>query len=283
MTKLPSSFTALVVWLLAMGIAACSQPAVSRSNHGATTVTLEPYVGRLVTVSVASGRTPLKLLFDTGGGQTLLTPQAAGKVGCAPRGRSVGYRMSGERVDLQRCDDVPLTLGGRSLKGPGVGVWDLSAVLPEEFPPVDGVLALDALGTLPFTLDLEGRTLSLESDSSLSARIAGASRVASRLATGVSGAELTVFVEARLGVGGWLLVDSGNLDAVQIAAHLGAPAAPHSDEPFQAEITVTGLEPAPAAARVRALIHDGALSEAFLRRWVWTFRLATGEVWARPR
>jgi hypothetical protein len=47
-------------------------------------------------------------------------------------------------------------------------------------------------------------------------------------------------------------------------------------------LTLDGLPPAEVPTRVRDIIHDGVLAESFLRGWVWTFRLARGEVWAAP-
>jgi len=49
-----------------------------------------------------------------------------------------------------------------------------------------------------------------------------------------------------------------------------------------ATLKIDGIPPTTGPLRVRELIHDGALSEAFLRAWVWTFQIASAEVWAAP-
>ena len=65
-----------------------------------TVLELQPYVGRLVTVTGRLNGDSLRLLFDSGGGETLLAPWVAADIPCEPAGRSVGFRMSGERVQL---------------------------------------------------------------------------------------------------------------------------------------------------------------------------------------
>jgi predicted aspartyl protease len=169
--------------LLAVALAATSfgEGPPPTGPAGDVSVRLEPYLGRLVTVSARLGQEPLRLLLDTGGGQTLITPQVAERLGCTPRGRSVGLRMTGERVEFRRCDAAPLEIGGRRLHGSEVAVWDVMAVLPKEVPPLDGVLALDRLAEQPFTLDLSGRTLTLESGASLERRVAGSGAPVSKL------------------------------------------------------------------------------------------------------
>jgi len=153
--------------------------------------------------------------------------------------------MTGERVEFRRCDAAPLEIGGRRLRGSEVAVWDVMSVLPKDVPPLDGVLALDRLAGQPFTLDLSGRTLTLESAASLDGRVAGMKRLEARVATG-------------------MLASTG------------------STPPSSGLLTLDGLPSAEVPTRVREIIHDGVLAESFLSRWVWTFRLATGELWAAP-
>jgi hypothetical protein len=243
-------------------------------------VPLVPYVGRLVTVAARLGGQSLTLLLDTGGGQTLITPQVAARLGCTPHGRSVGLRMTGERVEFQRCEAAPLQVGGRTVGGREIAVWDVMAVLPKDLPPLDGVLALDRFLDQPFTLQLGARTLVLESPSSLERRVRGIARVEVRAATGLAGADLTVFVKGSLGEPGWFLFDSGNLDVTRVAPHMFAPPGSVSSAPAEATLTLAGLVPVKVVTKVSEIVYDGVLAESFLRGWDWTFRLATGELWA---
>jgi hypothetical protein len=188
--------------------------------------------------------------------------------------------MTGDRVDFQRCEGLALEMGGRRLGSSEIGVWDVMAVLPKDFPPLDGVLALDRLADQPFTLDLPGRRLILESPGGLEERVAGMKRVEARTATGLSGRDLTVLVRGSLGESGWFLFDSGNLDLTQVAPHM-LPASAAAPPPSDAIVlTVAGLPPTRVPIRVRDVIYDGVLAESFLRDWIWTFRLATAELWA---
>jgi hypothetical protein len=268
-----------------VGVATTLSPWPPPASPGAParesiTLRLEPYVGRLLTVSAGLGPEKLTLLFDTGGGQTLITPRVAAKLGCTPHGRSVGLRMSGERVEFRHCESVTLEVGGRRFVRPQIAVWDVAAVLPKDFPPLDGVLALDTFADQPFTLSLAARTLTLESTETLERRIAGMRRVEARTATGLSGGDLTVFVRGALEEAGWFLFDSGNLDLVQAAPHMVHESGTVPRQLDAALLGLAGLPPVKVSVRIREIVHDGVLSESFLSEWIWTFRLATGELWA---
>ncbi len=255
---------------------ACSRAA----DDGSVAVPLEPYVGRLVTVSATLERERLTLLLDTGGGQTLITPLAAARIGCVPGGGSVGFRMTGERVAFEQCGPSVLEVGGRRFARPALAVWDVAALLPKNLPPLDGVLALDTFGSQPFTLELEAKRLTLESSRSLERRVAAMTPVQARVATGLSGADLTVFVRGAIDRPGWFLLDSGNLDLTLVAPHMVQKRVAVPSRLESAALSVDGLPTNRLPVGVREIIYDGVLSEAFLRQWTWTFRLASGQLWA---
>lgn len=278
---------AIIYAIITVGAMVGCEP-TSRSETGSVselpiTVPLEQYVGRLVTVTAMVGGDTVNLLLDTGGGQTLITPQVAEQLGCTPRGRSVGFRMSGERVEFARCDSVIVEIGGQSFEHPEIGVWDLMAILPEGLPRLDGLLALNTFADTPFTLDLDGQELTLETASSLEIRVRDMSPVRARVATGPSGGDVTVFVHGVIDAPGWFLLDTGNLDVVQVAQHLVGATGPVPREADSVTLTLTGLAPSETTIRIVDIIYDGTLSEQLLREWVWTFHLGTGDVWAAPR
>jgi len=191
--------------------------------------------------------------------------------------------MTGERISFEHCDVSALEIGGRRLPTRfGVAVWDIEAALPKDLPPLDGVLALDVFADQPFTLQLDAKTLTLESAISLERRVATMKRVQARIATGLSGGELDVFVRSTVDRPGWFLFDSGNLDDTRVASHMvkRSVAVPYQIE--SATLAVDGLPAGTVPLSVRELIYDGVLAEKFLRNWVWTFRLAGGELWACP-
>jgi hypothetical protein len=86
-----------------------------------------------------------------------------------------------------------MSLGGIPLADAAIGVWDVQAVLPPGSPPVDGVLSLKTLASHPFSLDLAGRRLTLETAESFRLQVQTMTRLRSRIATGTDGDE-TLFV-----------------------------------------------------------------------------------------
>ena len=266
----------------ATSLAAAALPRQRAADDGSVVVTLEPYAGRLVTVSAMLRREKLTLLLDTGGGQTLITPRAAARIGCTPGGRSIGFRMTGERVVFEQCDISVLEIGGHSFARTEVAVWDVTAVLPKDLPPLDGVLALDTLAGQPFTLRLAARTLTLESARSLKRQVSRMTRVQARTATGIAGADLTVYIRGALDKAGWFLFDSGNLDLICVGPHMVQRSVTVPSVLASAALSVDGLPTTNVPVSVREIIYDGVLAEDFLRQWIWTFRLSSGELWVAP-
>jgi hypothetical protein len=243
-------------------------------------VLLAPYLGRLLTVDAVVGPDTARLIFDTGSGETVVSPEIAETLGCTPSGRSVGYRMNGDRIDITYCPAVTLVIGGIPFPHDQIGVWDVQALLPDGVPPVDGVLSLKTLAAQPFTLRLAERRLTLETSRSFHQQVEGMSRLRSRLATGPDGDELTVFVRGVVEDTAWFLVDTGNLDVVQVGPHLRGTTGSSAGGTWEARLTLEGLSGMPATFRTRDVIYDGVLSEAFLRQWVLAFDLSANEVWA---
>lgn len=211
----PIPLTYLAAVLATCAVMACASDERPQSAHATPVeVALAPYVGRLVTIDAVIGTDTARLIFDTGGGETVISPAIAERLGCAPSGRSVGYRMNGDRIDFTYCPAVTLTIGGVPFLHDQIGVWDVQALLPPGVPPVDGVLSLKTLAGQPFTLRLKEQRLTLETSQSFREQVDGMSRLRSRLATGVDGDELTVFVRGAVRDTAWFLMDSGNLDVV---------------------------------------------------------------------
>ena len=248
-------------------------------------IPLNPYVGRLVTVDVTIGDDTLKFLLDTGGGKTFLVPDTARRLGCNPSGRSVSFRMNGEIVESQSCYDLSLSIGGIAFHPNELGVWDVNSVLPSDLPKLDGILSLDTLHNQPFTLYLASKQLVLESPESLSNRTREMTKLESRLATGLDGCELTVFLHGKIKAFGWFLLDNGNLEATIVSPHLAVETerdAAESSSTWEAEFTLKNAVPLSTRFRMKNIIYDGALSEEFMRKWVFTFDLMNNSVWALP-
>ena len=214
-----------ITWLLnglgSVALAACATvtPASSRSaaDHH---VPLEPYLRELMTVSAQVGTQPLRFLFDTGAGLTLITPTVARQLGCEPYGREVGHRMNGDAVEFQWCDPQDLRIGVSFVRHRDrIAVFDVNVLLPPSLPRLDGVLALDSFRERMITLDWKDRLLTVHGSGS--APTVSRARPSVRFATGDTGASLTVLLEVSGSRGPlWFLLDSGNLRGTLIGSHV---------------------------------------------------------------
>jgi hypothetical protein len=178
-------------------------------------LTLTPYFRDLRTVQVTVGQQQRRLLFDTGGGATVISPSTAASIGCVPHGRDVGHRMTGETVVFKRCEEATMASGTWRRKFSPVGVFDVAALLPPELPPLDGVLSLDAFAGQVVTIDWNAGSIRVWPRRS-EPKASGALPL--RIATGESGRFLTAFVPVTATRGLlWLLLDSGNLRGTLVA------------------------------------------------------------------
>jgi hypothetical protein len=269
-------------------IALASSPASARSGAGQE-IPLGDYLGILHTVEATVAGQTGTFLFDTGGGVSVVSVEFAKRIGCTPWGNLSGFRLSGERLDGPRCDDVVFDLGnGVSLTSPAAGVFDLKAMLPPE-GPVDGILSLDAFARQPFTLDLAAGRITLETPASLTARIDGAVEVPVHFARQAGGYSLTVLALAETDAGDlWLQLDSGGVPPLLLAPHAAA-AMGVAENARLAEPFSLGLGAGERRAIVEAaptvqsnMIIDGNVGEPTMARLVLTFDLANGKLWARP-
>lgn len=239
-------------------------------------------MGRLVYIEATVNGIPGKFLLDTGGGITLLTPDLARSTGCGAHGGLTGFRMTGERVAFQKCGSVDVTIGSyRRRLVPGV--FDLMALLPPDFPRLDGVLALDAFDGETVTLDLSAQQMIVETPVSSARRTRSASLGVMRVERELAGAGLRVFVRVPAQTGDlYLLLDNGNLDNLILSpaalAQLG------QTPPENGVQTRVNLELYPRAgdsvdATVRELIIDGALSQRIIARYRLTLDLRNQRIW----
>ena len=270
-------------------LAALASGPVSAQSRAGPEIPLSDYLGILHTVEATVAGQPGTFLFDTGGGVSVVTVEFAERIGCTPWGNVSGFRLSGERLDGPRCDDVVFDLGdGVSLTSPAAGVFDLKAMLPPE-GPVDGILSLDAFADQPFTLDLAARRIILETPDSLAARIDDAVEVPVHFARQAGGYSLTVLALVQTDAGDlWLQLDSGGVPPLLLAPH--AAAAMGVAETGPAQPFRLGLGAGDQRATVETnptvrpnMIIDGNIGEPTMARLVLIFDLANQKLWVRPR
>lgn len=229
-------------------------------------IPLDPYFRDLATVRVTAGRDTLRLLFDTGGGATLLTPEVAMARGCVPHGADIGHRMTGEAVSMMRCESFHFTVSGWAVGLAPVAVFDVNGLLPKELPRLDGLLALDAFRGQVITIDLRNRRLVVRGATLADSAVKDAG-VEFRAGTGESGRFLSALVRVdgsreRL----WFLLDSGNLRGTLVATSVLRDSLLPLRAPGIATLAVGGRLAYDDSFEVADLAIDGALGTNYLRR-----------------
>lgn len=223
------SFRSALSSILAVVMAGCSSPLplatqpVTGPAHApdrTVVIDLHSYFRGLKTARVSISGVDYAFLLDTAGGRTLLSPELAHEIGCIPRGRGVGYRMTGESVVFKNCERLDASVSGLSLSISPIGVFDLNSLLPSELPRLDGVLALDAFRGQVITLDWARNQLSVRSSAD-GERALATNGIAVRIATGENGSQLSVLAPVRAGnTPLWFHLDSGNLRGTLVARQL---------------------------------------------------------------
>jgi hypothetical protein len=135
--------------------------------QASTTVVLDPTVGGLLKVHASVGGHDGTFLFDSGSGVSSLSPEFAVAIGCRPWGQITGFRMTGQRLDMQRCDNIRVSIAGRLFPASTVGVFDISKYLSSDVGHIDGTIALDLFSNQAFTLSYGGHFIRLLDQSSL--------------------------------------------------------------------------------------------------------------------
>jgi hypothetical protein len=225
-------------------------------------------------------------IFDTGGGITYISPSFAQTIGCRPWGQLSGFVLTGQRLDMARCDDLTFAIDQRQFHAPIAGVFDLMKFMPPDVPRIDGSIGLDLFAGRAVTLNLADRTLIVESPRSLQTRIKQGKEVPIRLVREVEGVALAAVVGVMTPQGtAWMEIDSGNGGANVVAKHI-APLLNLKTgikEPQPAKFTLVGGIPITGDARVNeTLIMDGNIGTRFLINWNLTLDLARGRAWLAP-
>ncbi|MEO8454395.1 MAG: retropepsin-like aspartic protease [Sphingomicrobium sp.] len=266
----------LLTILSATSPLAAQRPAMSRP----AIIPLEPYVGNLLVVEAKVNGQPARLLFDSGGGISLISPELAAKAGCHPHGSLVAFRITGERMDWKKCGAVVLDIRG-SHRRIEPGVFDIMSLLPKGLSKIDGVLALDAFDGRVITVSLAERTITLDARR---ATASDASEGRMRLMRESGGAGLTAFLAAKAEVGTlYLLVDSANLDRVTLSPgavdQLGQRTL---GDTIKMPLQLLGTKSVSVDAHVADIIYDGALNFAVLSQYRITLDLGKNRVWLEP-
>jgi hypothetical protein len=222
-------------------------------------------------------------IFDTGGGISYISPAFAAAVGCKLWGQLTGFMLTGQRLDMPRCDGLSFDVQGHRYAAPISGVFDIMKVMPQDVPRLDGSIGLDVFAGKAVTLSLKQKTLTVESRASLAARAKRGKEVPIRLVREAGGVALAVEVAVPTTEGmAWMELDSGNGGATVIGKHLAHlfKLDPGKKEPQSASFKIAGGIPVEGMARVNdTLIMDGNIGTRFLLNWDLTLDLSKGRAW----
>jgi len=160
-------------------------------------------------------------IFDTGGGISYISPAFAQAIGCKPWGQITGFTLTGQRLDMPRCDGLSFDIQGHRFAAPTFGVFDLMKYMPPDVPRIDGSIGLDVFAGRVVTLSLAEKRLTVESPSSLALRARRGKEVPIRLVREAGGVALAVEVAVPTPEGlAWMELDSGNGGANVIGKHI---------------------------------------------------------------
>ena len=256
-----------------------------RAAETALVVPLESYdESQKIIRATINGREGV-FLFDSGGGVTLVTPEFAEAIGRKPWGKIVAYRMTGQRVDMARCEDVTLDIAGLRQHLPIIGVFDLMSLCPPGAAKLDGLIGLDVFANQSITIDLSNKRITIETPESLAARIKGATEEPVRLVRDAEGLALTLDAAIKTANGtAWMELDTGNDGGIMVADWLagefGLDPKQKEARPIQFQLA-NGLK-GEGPGQARDLIMDGNLGSPVLRNWIVTFDLPHGRAWLSP-
>lgn len=266
-----------------LGASTLMVPGPSVAAAPVAVLKLEPYRKTVALRVEANGHKGLFTL-DTAGGLTLVSPEFAKAAGCKPWGQIVGYRMTGDKLNSERCDDLRFSSSGRQLHVPTASVFDVTPLVAKSAEPIDGSLALDAFAGQTISIDFAGGTLTVESAASAASRVKGATAVPIHLLREIGGRALTVEVDVPTKDGALRFeLDSGNggtlLVSKAYAKYFGLD--PEAQGPQDGTIPLVHGISAEGKVFTPDLIIDGNLGMPFLKAWVVTLDLARGRMWLK--
>lgn len=252
------------------------------------TIKLKPYIENMKTVDVFIEGKKYNFLFDTGGAETIISPEIAHTISKEIYGSTTGFRMSGEIIKAQKSDGISLSMGNTTIFHPTVGVWDLMSVLPKDFPKIDGVISLKSFAQNVLTVELSKNILIIENKTSAKKAIKGKSLLTTRFANGLEGCELNIFVgipkQNKLY---WFLFDSGNSGPMLLSnesAKIWKIEKESQKDNFENNPEsefVIGKKNLKIKPFVRDIIYDGVLNFDAISKYIFTIDFKNKKVWIK--
>lgn len=256
-------------------------------THAQTEISLENYFRTLKSVKVEIENKTYNFLFDTGGGLTIISPEIVKEINKSAYGNSVGFRMSGEKIETKVCDSVNIKIGGINFFHASVGVFDIMDFLPKELKRIDGLISLKTFEQMKIVLNLSENELIVETKKSFGEKIKRMDLVKSRFASGTNGTELNIFIGTPFNNNlWWFLFDSGNISQTKISTIVAKEWNLKMNK--EGEITETGEfkfaianDSITALTVIDKIIYDGALSFDFISQSEYAISFKDKKVWTK--
>lgn len=249
------------------------------------TIHLKNYISNLKTIDVFIDGKKCDFLFDTGGGETFISPEIAEHLDKKVYGSSAGFRMNGEMIKYQKADSISFTISSTEIFHHTIGVWDIMSVLPKELPKLKGVISLKSFYKNILTIDLSGNILIVENSESLEKQINTKTLVPARFANGLEGTELNFFIGIpKNNTLYWFLFDTGNISGLLLSPETALIWGLQSNtNDLEKEVSrfefVLGKNRFYASASSKDIIYDGALDFMTISQFVFTIDFRKSEVW----
>lgn len=247
-------------------------------------VTLAKYGGTMKKLDVLIGGTTYPFLFDTGGGDTILTPELAAIACKKIYGKGVGYRMSGEQATYRKCDGIDIKIGDTELFHPTVAILDVMSYLPPIAPKIYGVISLKSFQDKIISIDLPASRLTIETRRSARKKKKQMTLLASRFPTGMSGGELDILLGIRRNDAlYWFLFDTGNGSSAKISPQTAYDWGLQSDPvstgtTHKTEISF-GTRTETVDLNAEEIIYDGVFNFDIISKKSYLLDFVNKEVW----
>lgn len=246
------------------------------------TIQLKPYIENIKTIDVDIEGKKYAFLFDTGGGETIISPEVAKAINKKIYGSMTGFRMTGEKIKFQKLDSLELSIGKTKIFHLTVGVWDLMSILPKDLTRLDGVISLKSFEENILTIELSKSIIIIENNASAKKAIKEKSLLTTRFSNGLEGADLNIFVGIpKANNHYWFLFDTGNSGPFILSNESAEvwnvknenyKKSPESEFVFGDKM----LKTKPVA---KDIIHDGVLNFDAISRYVFTIDFKNKNVW----
>jgi len=237
---------------------------------------------RGVAVRAVVGGKERRFQLDTGGGVSFISPALAQELGCEKGAHLVGFRMTEDKLDTPRCDNLPVVIDGHKFTIPVAGVYEVGQLNAKEAAnTIDGLIALDIFAGRTVTLDFAGGRIILETPDSALARERNGTEMPARIGRELSGRAVEIYIDVPSKMGTLeFQFDSGNGGTILVnktyAAALGIDPA---KGPQQGRVELGKGIVAEGLIFPADVTLDGNLGMPFLKNYLVTLDLDHGRVW----